>query len=137
MAETMKAGRELDALIAEKVMGKRVIYDRNGESVEFYGEYPSNGFFATPRPYSTEIGQAWKVVEKMRADSIYIDIQAKSEGYTTLWGRAGTDDEDIWVCNGPFHADAAPLALCLAALDAVNRRAPFVALRPSSGESDG
>ena len=59
----MKAGTELDALIAENVMGKSVC--KKGHKPSFM--HPEHCFecgvnFA--KPYSTDMTTAWKVVEK-------------------------------------------------------------------------
>jgi hypothetical protein len=48
----MNAGRELDALVAEKIMGID-LHDSAGRPIPFLMEY------------STDIWTAWKVVEKM------------------------------------------------------------------------
>ena len=63
----MKAGRELDALVAEKVMG----WERGDTSRGFMKWYPAGkrhksgcGEFDIPG-YSTDIAAAWEVVEKL------------------------------------------------------------------------
>lgn len=63
MTEEMKAGRELDALVAERVMGIRVTEDQ--------GDYwpparPGSNFSTQPiRHYSTRIADAWEVADKI------------------------------------------------------------------------
>lgn len=91
--------RELDALVAEKVMG--------------YG--PKNDpCHAGEWSPSTSISAAWEVVENMKEDGdVFIE-----------WWQ-----DDLWtVSNKPIgvrdngvilEADTAPLAICLAALKAV------------------
>ena len=66
-----------------------------------------------------DIADAWLVVEKMRERGLYIDLRASSSGYFAMWSRAGRDDEDIWVTGSSHVADDAPLAICLAALKAL------------------
>lgn len=100
--DTMKAGSELDALIAEQFFGRRFGY------------------------YSGRIDYAWQVVEKMESLGHWCQTQtpfgaigslAAYDGYwagftphgTTGWN--GTPDH--WTC-----AETLPLAICLAALKA-------------------
>ena len=87
--------RELDARIAEEVMGH----------INFYG-----GEYIGPH-YSTQIADAWLVVEKL-GGVVGIDRFPKY------------DDPDEWYWDvgfnkGTAQADTAPLAICLAALKAV------------------
>jgi len=91
----MKAGRELDALIAERVMG------------EMWGVGPN--LEDTLPHYSTQIADAWLVVEKMRP---YFEIYCDGGGWVARFG---------WADAGTLaaYADTAPLAICLAALKAV------------------
>ena len=105
----MNAGRELDALIAEKVMGWRKagtlwITPTGQQLVEYHHEWMPE---ATPPRYSTSIGAAWQVVEKLPPHSV--DINNENPGG--------------WICSvhtqlGYWEARArtAPLAICLAAL---------------------
>lgn len=62
----MKAGREMDALVAEKVMGWT---DRHGEFAIPPDTSPHRGAIRyMPEkvpPYSTDISAAWQVVEKL------------------------------------------------------------------------
>jgi len=77
----LEAGREMDALVAERVMGwtlGRRYANGNGE----WQGHPHGGTLTwdqTPR-YSTDIRAAWEVVEKMRAD-----------GYATIHVSCGAD----------------------------------------------
>ena len=68
----MKAGREFDALVAEKVMGwigvaKRRQVTSTGEELVLKGlpRNDADSLIEVPR-YSTRIDDAWSVVEKMR-----------------------------------------------------------------------
>ena len=105
----MRAGRELDALVAEKVMGLAA-------------------------PYSTDIAAAWLVVEHMHAR---LDPAAQGAHqlltlmcvghYRDCWAASFdfelTDDwhEADRIGAYPFaaRAETAPLAICLAALRTV------------------
>lgn len=107
----MKAGRELDALVAEKVMGyefaiigeqlKKVIVKGSfGEAIDF-----------SP---TTNIADAWKVVEKFN-----YKLSLEINGDYCNCKLVGKFNEKM---VGQFfygEADSVPLAICLAALKAV------------------
>lgn len=113
------AGRALDALVAEKVMG----WTRHPDSwPPMYREPgdelrpPGSGYAVVPS-YSTAIAAAWEVVEAMRLKFYRFLINGGI--YDTNWGAsfhanfASGDDY--------FHgyADTASLAICRAALKVV------------------
>lgn len=126
--DEMPAGRELDALVAEKVMGfVRVADDTSdyhgvrhgtevllppGETLHSLREWlPRSGpiafgYFVTQR-YSTDIAAAWQVVERMRNP----DFRLNKDGD---WG-CSFGGELRFVGLAP----TAPLAICRAALKAV------------------
>lgn len=110
-----KAGRELDALIAEKVMGWRFM-SRPVEPLlpplvdgairaEDLRWRDSGGFFVVP-PYSTDIAAAWELLNKIHPYALSIGYQ-----------------DNCWLVSASRKllatADTAPLAICLAALKAV------------------
>lgn len=105
----MKAGRELDALIAEKVFGKTV--DRSSHFDIYYDNGPSIPF------YSTRIAGAWLVVEKLVADGMqpivnYLNGQILAyDG----WHCCIAKGYEVYHSHG---CETAPLAICLAALKA-------------------
>lgn len=120
--DTLKAGRELDALVAEKIMGlgperwdPPCFWYHTTDDAE-----PRSGWCYTcskaicevpgePRRYSTSISDAWLVVEKMAAHPTNWYFMVGPDGYLTAEnGGSGFD-----IC-----ADTAPLAICLAALRA-------------------
>jgi hypothetical protein len=112
----MQPGRELDALVAERVMGWTDFW-RRGEHI-LYGYPPverSMGIDAERHPvphYSTDITAAWELVEKFRLT-------------VTPWSTQGwiatVEPGEGWYSP----ADTAPHAICLAALFIVgNRPAP-------------
>ena len=114
MAHEMNAGRELDALIAEKVMGLAGV--RDGKSW-LYGDnwtYHKKGVLCLVPHYSTQIADAWQVVEKMKEHGA-----DEHNGITIMY------DENRWYVEFPLpsweyaEAPTAPLAICLAALKAV------------------
>lgn len=127
----LRAGRELDAMIAERVMGAKweAIGD-NGRTLLCIGSEASGDrrnlawrkpdqclmtLFSLP-PYSTSIAAAWEVVEKMTKDgrAVFID----SAGFDPEMWRVcvSADDPEGQL---PSEAATAPLAICLAALEAV------------------
>lgn len=122
----MNASWELDALVAEKVMGlsRQVRIKGSTEYVTIYSKNPyfpdgscdlnDLNFYAAPKNYSTSIAPAWEVVEKLD-DCLHL----REHGEEGIW--------EAWFCglgepeneNRVAHADTAPLAICLAALKAV------------------
>jgi hypothetical protein len=117
-------GRELDALVAEKVMGwidikKQSIANAFGQHVlDDYVGQPSIGAtipVLVPR-YSTMIQEAWKVADKLRGEVQFVAVISGS----------GPQGAQPWICKinreGSFieeRAETAPLAICLAALKGV------------------
>ena len=121
MADAMQAGRELDALVAEKVMGwidvkKQSIANAFGQHVlDDYVGQPGIGAtlpVLVPR-YSTMIQEAWKVADRLRGETQFVAV---------ISGK-GPQGVQPWICKvnreGSFleeRADTAALAICLAAL---------------------
>jgi hypothetical protein len=117
----MKPGRELDALVAEKVFNYSFegLVERNRYWVSDKGYPMFNGQTVMVPFYSTDIAAAWQVVEKLSPIAI--------EKYTSTTG-------DVWsvrFCDpklpgpkshfdGKIEADTAPHAICLAALRALS-----------------
>ena len=105
--DKLEAGRKLDALVAEKVMGW---ISGNSATVTTTGDVK---WFETPA-YSTSISAAWEVVEKFEDSEVF---------------RNDDDNGPIeWHCRlgywktgilGHGIAPTAPLAICRAALKAV------------------
>lgn len=105
-------GRELDALVAEKVMGisdfKHAQLDANNMCPRCYRPSGANDFLpvqCVPAPYSEDIAAAWTVMERMPPRT-YL-----------------RKDDDRWLCKiadiAGASAETASLAICLAALKAV------------------
>jgi hypothetical protein len=132
MSKALTAGRELDALVAEKVMGaewrnmtpagrKRVLsfpHDRpmammDGKEFILYGG-PDEKDQYLPH-YSTSIADAWAVVEKMKPKRLNLEkIDANWAASFHFGGYA----------EGSGYAETAPLAICLAALNALSTLEP-------------
>lgn len=135
----MDRNREIDRLVAEKVMGYTVYHYEDYAENNFYrlmDEYWNlvllspgleNGKRKTegqawedvPR-YSTDIADAWLVVEKMRLSILRLPdghwLSGKIQAGTYLDPALGTIDGYL---DDHDQADNAPLAICLAALKAV------------------
>lgn len=129
MTEELKPGRELDALVAEKVMGLKINWDETtpcplcGDVGRFCGARMwcshDGWYYSQYKNYSTDIAAAWEVVEKLPfSGRPYIHL-GLCDTYT---------DSPRWFVevdlDGPFKrvlvkADTAPHAICLAALKAV------------------
>lgn len=123
----MNPGRELDALIAEKVMAWVVSYQGTKDMFmrdptideDDLGQSP---LYAVP-PYSTDIAAAWEVVEKMKL-SVVNHHGSWLAGPTDYSEARGEDDRLITAIIGiedgnDVGGNTAPHAICLAALKAV------------------
>jgi len=118
----MNAGRELDALVAEKVMELAVGHWGEKGTPEFEGmvawpikQNPMLGQFELPH-YSTRIEDAWRVVEKLDLLFDY-EIRRTMAGWQIgghWWYNDGEGGFNVYA-----EAPTAPLAICLAALKAV------------------
>lgn len=106
----MKPGSELDALVAEKVMGlERVMTPGFGMEVGWRPIHSNLG--ASPlKSYSTDISAAWEVVEKMKQGSGHFSIKLTCYGWEALFRYPVTREAT---------AMTAPHAICLAALKAI------------------
>ena len=122
--DEMPAGRELDALVAEKVMGFCLCpYDPKwmradtGSGIWIDGDTwrctdHGKPAFTPWRSYSTDIAAAWEVVEKMRED-----YEPRIELWDEGWEVTILTGTDRGSASG--RALTAPLAICRAALKAV------------------
>lgn len=106
--DAMPAGRELDALVAEQVLGKKV---------ELYRlcPVPYHRFKDTEQGipyYSTDIAAAWEVVEKVQRINgrFRVDIVGPCQG---------SDEYSVGFLPMLSGYGTAPLAICRAALKAV------------------
>jgi hypothetical protein len=114
------SGRELDAAVAEHVMG----FTRAPEPPHPTDNRAINGVLyylpGTPWdrnqqnivPYfSEDIAAAMQVVEKMRGSNYWFALEQEDD-----WAAVFYDKDRVWY---PQHAETAPLAICLAALKAI------------------
>ena len=125
----MVAGRELDALVAEKVMGwERIVMKDKPGAVSW--PHPPKGFdvnhnrWSIIPHYSTDIAAAWEVVEKLAPEFEWIlENDVKDGGWSAIiykWEGTSVVSSPI----GRSDADTAPHAICLAALAAVGAVPP-------------
>ena len=118
----MEAGRELDALVAEKVMGYERRLDGLGQEYWREADKPRVrlvGTICDPQDLplfapSTDISAAWEVVSLLIEKGYYVDIlySAKAHVWSCLLDYGGYREADV-------IGDTAPYAICLAALKAV------------------
>ena len=125
----MNPGRELDALIAEKVMGLKNIRKDGGfahfvEPDYVHGNHPQRNSGIPIPHYSTDIAAAWEVVEKI--SPIRIEKHERAVG-GFIYRVSIVSEVNNWEGCGRFPAgynwsiekETAPHAICLAALRAV------------------
>lgn len=134
----MKAGRELDAIIAQMVMGWAICgyaaYDdwlarsnRGDVDIVFIDRdgvvWRAVGDLCNVWSPSTDIAAAWQVVEKLGYNwNLYRDVgkcgdDCETQGdklYRFIYAAPGMPMEGV-------TADTAPLAICLAALKAIEK----------------
>lgn len=116
-----KAGRELDALVAERVMGLTLNGSPYSDGSVWWRKGSAGTWEPTELPpYSGDIAATWLVVEKMRAHPHYVDFGI-SDGHN----ENSCDGDGPWYAhfclgNGNESASAStpPLAICAAALRA-------------------
>lgn len=120
-------GRELDALIAEKVMGWENVHKHGSRLVGIPPTQPGIPVCLAGGeipPYSTDIAAAWEVVEKLQKDNPFWKT-SNYEGWMNFnLGPTTGNDGFGWYANfGDSNTIAygktAPHAICLAALKAL------------------
>jgi hypothetical protein len=122
----MVASRELDAIVAEKVMGWS--YTRFMNNVHrVSARHPVwQEFIVVPR-YSTDLAAAWQVVEKLATGyrNVLIENTAELLGKRRYWVDIKEHGDLGMIDIAKANADTAPLAICLAALKAVGVEIPL------------
>lgn len=121
-SETMDAGRELDAIVAERVMGSvpcRSDLHRNGEMLPCHAhpDWPTKG--AETPLYSTDVAAAWQVVEHMREWEFVLSREEHEPGtvtYRAIVYQRSRKFADSWRGRENETADSPSLAICRAAL---------------------
>jgi hypothetical protein len=127
----MKAGRELDALVAEKVMGWRPTHGMlHGKEQDLFVDSNGNthgiecGCIEDFHP-STNISDAWKVVEKLKHCAEGFAVIKLNPDRNKARYQAGIQYDDgeggpMFMYDASATADTAAMAICLAALKAVS-----------------
>lgn len=101
----MKPGRELDSLIAEKVMGLGPGWAKSGDNEVSNAKLPL---------YSTDMAAAWEVAEKLKLSVIKATVGWWSgEISSPVFAPDDVVDERL---HG-VTASTAPFAICMAALE--------------------
>lgn len=146
---TPTAGYELDCRVHAEVFGHKLLTqeEMRAEAERVWQDQPDSrtfmmgfyvtgagGYFQTVPRYSTDIASAWKVVEEMKkrkwdfqlsvwehTDEVSAQFMCAEDGFCELH-QTDSDMED-GISHGTIaEADAAPLAICLAALKAVGAK---------------
>jgi len=109
----MKPGRELDALVAEKVMGWTYGHPcPEGMDCLHWADEKGKVRDYKPPQYSTDIAAAWEVVEKMSEQWPQYQLAKIEDGWSVMWGFDGYGWPEA-------TGKTAPEAICKAALLAV------------------
>jgi hypothetical protein len=112
----LPAGRELDALVAEKVMGLEIEKIANGHMW-----FRDGVTLRSPIPhYSTDIAAAWHVVEHLNAQSITVEITALvSRANRSVRHIVYTYNNETCMPRDQAIESSAPYAICVVALKAL------------------
>jgi len=116
----MEAGRELDTRIAIKVMGWTRV-ERSTTGIAYpprpSGFDPARHAYHSVPHYSTDIAAAWLVVERMKDNGCSLQLHWEA-GRSRQWVADFVEESDEEF-TGEQLGDTAPLAICRAALAAV------------------
>lgn len=117
----MEAGREMDALVARRVMGFVDLGPLQFEDLRWQKPTVDGVVVLGRLPrYSTDIAAAWQVVEKLQSMAYWVNINTTCDvGLYDVQVRLWSDINDIAVVFVP-----APLAICRAALLAAMEPTP-------------
>lgn len=124
----MKSRREVDVLVAEKVMGLKAVKSVWGKEKQYCSYsigkpdyYDSYGemILSNPVPlYSENIANAWEVVEKLQS-STEATLFSLRQDYEGLWMCTFNGNGSKYYESGVHNCPTAALAICFAALEAV------------------
>lgn len=100
----LNAGREIDIIVAEQVMGwqietdaaklkqlNRYIAQKAGDC---WWRTPEGGWSCDPPPYSSEIAATWKVVERMKATGRFLFLFQGPAGNKVAFAESLASDPD-------------------------------------------
>ena len=128
----MPAGREMDALVAEKVVGWQSVAFRHYKTGDQYSgaswsewnglpSLDSPNFVVVPK-YSTDISAAWEVIKKIVGDNnedrdLFIECWSDGEWFVAFHPVGYSSRKPQASCDGKKTGiPSAPLAICRAAL---------------------
>lgn len=144
MSDEMKAGRELDALVAEKVMGMTWPADRCRVCGWTLAASAKEGCVDgncslrpaptgpdgkarradDPPPFSESISAAWQVVEHLHLCGNMVSVNASSRGSSSEWWCVVYLDRDAAGFIESEYYPTAPEAICHAALAVAAQPSP-------------
>lgn len=128
-------GRELDAAVAVRVMGEPMPPTPVGCPHFFNTLSPQKAWHHVrdfdhgggeckwePEPFTTSIEAAMRVVEKMRSEGWHLIISDSDDRSVATWFVDFLKKSNRHLCAGEAGADSLPLAICRAALKALERK---------------
>ena len=124
----MAKERAMDVLVSEHVMGHQVIRPKSGA----IKERTVLGHIRPLRAYSTDIGACWEVIQKLKITLLPI----QPDSWFALVGEAWNGPAQFFeflqkadfTSSGAAVDKSAPLAVCVAALKAVEKRTGYAIL---------
>jgi hypothetical protein len=131
--ENMPASREIDALVAEFIMGEKKPIYLHSHPIVTQTKYSINMSWYClpeyekgdvcewiPKPYSTDIAAAWEVVETFDRKSWDVSVSSLTDNDDEVWEVFFAEYFEDGVGRiGKASAETAPLAICRAALIAM------------------
>lgn len=112
----MRSGRELDALVAEKLFNLSLRDRLTGEEKPVTATQVLSHFsnISAIPPFSTDIAAAWQVLEKVVSRSRLFDADVSTADGGETWSCSFTCDKTVRA-----FGETAAHAICLAALKTV------------------
>jgi hypothetical protein len=111
----MKPGRKLDALVSKKIFGEKFPFNRQFK--DYYRPWAEDPIaFESCPPYSSDIGEAWKVVEKL------LTLLPNQDFHIEHWVDFGwqvSSCYELGEWKKRVRGETLPHAICLAALKAI------------------
>jgi len=116
----LSAGREIDVLVAEQMMGWQIETDQ--KKLRKLQEYfcrdeerrwwraPEGGWYSDPPSYSSDIDVAWRIVERMNSRGQYLFLSQSDEEYKVAFDEPRTINPDY------ISEKSVAFAICKAAL---------------------
>jgi hypothetical protein len=121
----MSAGREIDVLVAEQIMGWQI--EKDQKKLRKLQEYfardeerrwwraPKGGWYSEPPSYSSDIAVAWQIVESMNSRGQFLFLSQSSEEFRVSFDEPRTINPDY------ISEKSVAFAICKAALVVAER----------------